>query len=112
MIEAFIVCQDFQPPQDFEPSMIEPLLDHSYSLDSNSFEGLHRTIIPFLACGDLSGFDADMSYTVKGGHVSLDPVQRPINPPHASLDFETLSLTQPFVDGDSISWFFFLIFKK
>jgi hypothetical protein len=40
---------------------------------------------------------------VEDGHVSLDPVQRPINPPHASLDFEKLSLTQPFVDGDSIS---------
>jgi hypothetical protein len=41
-----------------------------------------RWIAPFLACGDLSGFDADATYELPAGHVSLDPVQPPTNPPY------------------------------
>lgn len=39
-------------------------------------------VIPFLACGDLSGFDADQSYPLPtdGSYVRLDPVQPPIAP--------------------------------
>ena len=35
--------------------------DHDYG-DYNELTGLNRTIVPFLACGDLSGYDADQSY--------------------------------------------------
>lgn len=42
--------------------------------------------IPFLACGDLTGYDSDRSYPlpkVDGGtYQSLDPVQPPIAPPY------------------------------
>jgi tRNA (cytidine32/guanosine34-2'-O)-methyltransferase len=43
--------------------------------------------IPFLACGDLSGYDSDRSYplpssTDGGSYRSLDPVQPPIAPPY------------------------------
>ncbi|KAH7346460.1 uridine-2'-O--methyltransferase TRM7 [Rhexocercosporidium sp. MPI-PUGE-AT-0058] len=41
-----------------------------------------RWIAPFLACGDLSGFDADASYHLSKDHVSLDPVQPPTAPPY------------------------------
>ena len=41
-----------------------------------------RWIAPFLACGDLSGFDADATYELPTGYVSLDPVQPPTNPPY------------------------------
>lgn len=41
-----------------------------------------RWIAPFIACGDLSAFDSDASYTLPEDHVSLDPVQPPIAPPY------------------------------
>lgn len=41
-----------------------------------------RWIPHFLACGDLSAFDADASHKLPEGHVSLDPVQPPTAPPY------------------------------
>lgn len=42
--------------------------------------------IPFLACGDLSGYDSDRSYplskSAEGTYQILDPVQPPIAPPY------------------------------
>ena len=31
----------------------------------NDLTGVNRVIVPFLACGDLSGFDSDMNYPVQ-----------------------------------------------
>lgn len=39
-------------------------------------------IAPFMACGDLSGFDADASYHLSKDHISLDPIQPPTAPPY------------------------------
>lgn len=72
-------------------------------------EGPNKVYIPFLACGDLSGYDSDRSYplpaTAEGtSYQSLDPVQPPIAPPyktalelkkassHGIKDLEKLSL--------------------
>ncbi|KAF7891769.1 hypothetical protein EAF00_008071 [Botryotinia globosa] len=41
-----------------------------------------RWIAPFLACGDLSGYDADASYHLPKGRITLDPVQPPTAPPY------------------------------
>jgi tRNA (cytidine32/guanosine34-2'-O)-methyltransferase len=41
-----------------------------------------RWIAPFLACGDLSGFDADASYHLPKDRVTLDPIQPPTAPPY------------------------------
>ncbi|KAK3945510.1 FtsJ-like methyltransferase-domain-containing protein [Diplogelasinospora grovesii] len=41
-----------------------------------------RWIAPFVACGDLSAFDSDASYTLPEDYVSLDPVQPPTAPPY------------------------------
>ena len=41
-----------------------------------------RWIAPFLACGDLSGFDADASYHLPKDRQTLDPVQPPTAPPY------------------------------
>jgi len=53
---------------------------------SGWLEGPNKVYIPFLACGDLSGYDSDRSYPlpkVDGGtYQSLDPVQPPIAPPY------------------------------
>lgn len=42
---------------------------------------LMRQLVPFLACGDLDGWDADQSYDLPAqGYVSLPPVQPPTAP--------------------------------
>ncbi|PVD37030.1 hypothetical protein C0Q70_04023 [Pomacea canaliculata] len=85
-IEAFVVCQNYSPPPGYIPNMSNPLLDHHYDVDFNSLEGPNRVIVPFLACGDLSGFDSDKTYPlelVKGQEYSYhEPTQLPINPPY------------------------------
>ena len=42
----------------------------------------NRWIAPFVACGDLSAFDADATYHLPDDRVSLDPVQPPTAPPY------------------------------
>lgn len=110
-VEAFIVCLNFQPPEGFKASLEEPLgvgnrlpemLDESkpdmsqasrLSADDDIKDiqvedqtkdqhGHLRWIAPFIACGDLSAFDSDASYTLPEDHVSLDPVQPPTAPPY------------------------------
>lgn len=51
-IEAFIVCQNYQPPTGYTPTMANPLLDLQYDA-MNELTGPNRTIVPFIACGDL-----------------------------------------------------------
>ena len=85
-IEAFIVCRDYTPPDDYIPTMANPLLDLDYS-PQNPFHGANRCIVPFMACGDLAGFDSDRTYSLPGDdqYVSLDPVQPPIDPPYRTF---------------------------
>lgn len=45
-------------------------------------EGGRRWIPPFLACGDLSAYDADATYHLPKDRISLDPVQPPTAPPY------------------------------
>ena len=33
--------------------------------DFNSLTGVNRCIVPFVACGDLSGYDSDMTYPME-----------------------------------------------
>ncbi|GKT27354.1 Putative tRNA (cytidine(32)/guanosine(34)-2'-O)-methyltransferase [Aduncisulcus paluster] len=40
---------------------------------------LQAALTPFLACGDLSGFDSDASYALSHAHAPLPPVQPPID---------------------------------
>ncbi|KAJ6108118.1 Ribosomal RNA large subunit methyltransferase E [Penicillium sp. IBT 18751x] len=49
---------------------------------ANKFAEENRWIPSFIACGDLSSWDSDASYTLPPGHVSLDPVQPPTAPPY------------------------------
>ncbi|KAF7191358.1 putative tRNA (cytidine(32)/guanosine(34)-2'-O)-methyltransferase [Pseudocercospora fuligena] len=108
-VEAFIVCTNFRPPEGFKASLDNPLgttrqlEPHRESIEEAATESrvkrgdgvteLHmdtqgdsgrgtRWIAPFLACGDLSAFDADASHKLPEGHVSLDPVQPPTAPPY------------------------------
>ncbi|XXG80413.1 hypothetical protein AAC387_Pa09g1284 [Persea americana] len=116
-IEAFAVCENYSPPEGFNEQDLHRLLEKVGSpsgegdLDCSSgwLEGPNKVYIPFLACGDLSGYDSDRSYplpaTAEGtSYQSLDPVQPPIAPPyktalelkkassHGIKDLEKLSL--------------------
>ncbi|KAF9729501.1 hypothetical protein PMIN06_008695 [Paraphaeosphaeria minitans] len=111
-IEAFVVCEGFCPPQGFKPSLEKPLgagaalpvpdekpeatkpsrtvrpdgvveIDLGDESDEEGIEeGGPRWIAPFLACGDLSAYDADATYALPKDRVSLDPVQPPTAPPY------------------------------
>lgn len=92
-MEAFVVCQNFQPPAGYVPTMMQPMLAPSDG-DSKATDetetsaegagpklaGVNRVIVPFVACGDLSGFDADQSYPLQDGVAFVAPTQLPINP--------------------------------
>ncbi|ORX85689.1 FtsJ-domain-containing protein [Basidiobolus meristosporus CBS 931.73] len=84
-IEAFIVCQDYSPPEGYQPTMANPLFDLSYG-PSNELAGPNREIVPFLACGDINGYDSDRTYslavTSETPYISLNPTQSPISPPY------------------------------
>ncbi|CAH1759328.1 4312_t:CDS:2 [Entrophospora sp. SA101] len=65
--------------RDYKPTMSNPLLDLTYGSE-NEFLGINRVIVPFITCGDLSGFDSDMTYSLE--KKSLDPLQPPISAPY------------------------------
>lgn len=51
-------------------------------LDDIESKSQGRWIAPFLACGDLSAFDADASYHLPKDRITLDPIQPPTAPPY------------------------------
>ncbi|KAK8916813.1 hypothetical protein KSP39_PZI022606 [Platanthera zijinensis] len=104
-IEAFVVCEDYSPPEGFNPKDLYRLLekvgspcgsddlDNSLKVEyisadcsSGWLEGANKVYIPFLACGDLNGYDSDRSYPLPvssdGSYQILEPVQPPIAPPY------------------------------
>ncbi|THY61918.1 FtsJ-domain-containing protein [Aureobasidium pullulans] len=109
-VEAFVVCTGFRPPKGFKASLENPLgagtqlqvpedmeiekTQPSRTLRPDGITELElgsedeedskdiRWIAPFLACGDLSAYDADASYHLPKDHVVLDPVQPPTAPPY------------------------------
>lgn len=109
-VEAFVVCTGFRPPKGFKASLDNPLgagtqlkvpedVKMEKTLPSRTLraDGITelelgsedegesqdiRWVAPFLACGDLSAYDADASYHLPKDHVVLDPVQPPTAPPY------------------------------
>ncbi|GFS90256.1 hypothetical protein NPIL_43041 [Nephila pilipes] len=84
-IEAFAVCEEYDPPEDYVPNMMNPLLDLQYD-DFNQLTGVNRLIVPFVACGDLSAFDSDRTYPLQlkdaENYAYRPPTQVPIDPPY------------------------------
>ncbi|KAI2290067.1 tRNA (uridine-2'-O-)-methyltransferase trm7 [Ophidiomyces ophidiicola] len=91
-LEAFVVCEGFMPPVDEKSGESRMGLDNPIfgggarsdvptALGTSEMDGM-RWIPPFIACGDLSAWDADASYELPPDHVSLDPVQPPTAPPY------------------------------
>ncbi|VDN24188.1 unnamed protein product [Gongylonema pulchrum] len=60
--EAFVVCKEFCLPEGYTPTMKNPMLAPDYDAEVNSLTGPNRILVPFLACGDLSGWDSDRTY--------------------------------------------------
>ncbi|EEP76409.1 tRNA (uridine-2'-O-)-methyltransferase TRM7 [Uncinocarpus reesii 1704] len=89
-LEAFVVCEGFMPPVDCNgqsrSGFDNPIFGGAKSGVSPTVETTEtdnmRWIPPFIACGDLSAWDADASYELPPDHVSLDPVQPPTAPPY------------------------------
>ena len=109
-LEAFVVCQGFEMPKGYklDPERpvglgaripLPPRKDNKDGFVSgqkrtvtedgitvleceSEGEGSNRWIAPFVACGDLSAWDADATYQLPKDRVSLDPVQPPTAPPY------------------------------
>ncbi|ESL08294.1 ribosomal rRNA methyltransferase [Trypanosoma rangeli SC58] len=105
-MEAFMVCQDYQPPAAYRPSFDRPLtattrcftpaaplppalaLQQREAQQETTEQQAYETfmmdsvIVPFLACGDLSGYDADMCYDREADAPVLPPVHPPVQAPY------------------------------
>lgn len=68
-IEAFVVCQKYNPPTEYIPQMINPMMDDVKLIANETDSIVNRQIIPFIVCGDLRGFDSDMSYSLLVIHI-------------------------------------------
>jgi tRNA (cytidine32/guanosine34-2'-O)-methyltransferase len=53
-----------------------------FDLEDNE---INRKSVKFLACGDLDAYDSDKTYKLKEAYVSLDPIQKPIDPPYKTF---------------------------
>ncbi|CDK27382.1 unnamed protein product [Kuraishia capsulata CBS 1993] len=93
-LESFIVCLGYRPRPGWTPTLREDGSTEEFfegsgigraSLrDDLELEEEERVIAPFIACGDLSAYDSDATYTLEEGFssTSLDPVQMPTAPPY------------------------------
>lgn len=63
-IEAFVVCQNYRCPDGYVPQMINPMLEDVQVIANATGSKVNRQILPFVVCGDLRGFDSDMSYSL------------------------------------------------
>lgn len=77
-IEAFVVCTGLTLPPNYKPSLAQPLLTFAGSPDD--LEGEMKYIAPFVACGDLSGYDADATYPAPDEKDRKEVVQAPVGP--------------------------------
>lgn len=63
-IEAFVVCENYSPPDGYIPQMIDPMNNDVQAIAQATQSKINRSIIPFVVCGDLRNFDSDMSYSL------------------------------------------------
>nr|CDS30406.1 cell division protein [Hymenolepis microstoma] len=90
-LESFVVCRNFRGDSILPPSLVSTATVENVSADNsvdslmgwlNDLEQLNREqqiILPFVACGDLSGYDADSCYELGDDYTPYEPVQPPIS---------------------------------
>lgn len=100
-IEAFVVCQNYQPPNGYIPQKINPMVDDIAVIANATGSDVNRQIIPFIVCGDLRGYDSDMSYPLDENYVHREAVQKPIAPAYKDV-LERLSQVSLKHEGISI----------
>ncbi|KAI1721379.1 ftsJ-like methyltransferase domain-containing protein [Ditylenchus destructor] len=90
--EAFIVCKHYSPPPGYVPNLKNPVLAENYDECVGNMQGVNRVLVPFMACGDLTGFsrckeyDSDRNYSLhlNGQEYTYhEPVQMPTNPAYS-----------------------------
>jgi tRNA (cytidine32/guanosine34-2'-O)-methyltransferase len=93
-LEAFIVCLGYKPSATWKPTLDPNVSTEDFFKGANigryelrddlAYEEEMRDVAPFIACGDLSSYDSDATYTIDETvkRVSLDPVQSPTAPPY------------------------------
>lgn len=96
-IESFVVCRQFRLPDGYTPTMANPLMTN----DPQPWDeaNVHPVITPFVACGSLSGFDADKTYPLEIDgleYIQREPVQKPISPPYGNSKQSTAKVQRPF----------------
>lgn len=84
-IEAFVVCQNYQPPEGYIAQKINPMIDDIKIIATETESEVNRKIIPFLCCGDLRSFDSDMSYSLESDYVHKEVVAPPTQPPYKEV---------------------------
>lgn len=82
-----MVCQQYRPPEGFVPADVFAKLNREGDgslLRRGLGDGFdERVAVPFLACGDLRGWDSDQSYDLNdSAYLVLQPVQPPTAPPY------------------------------
>lgn len=97
-IEAFVVCQNYQPPDGYIPQKINPMVDGIDVIANETGSEVNRKIIPFIVCGDLRG-DSDMTYSLDTEYQFREVVQKPISPAYKEVLERLVSLKH---DGISI----------
>ena len=55
-------------------------MDDVSSLDLPNLDPTSRCIVPFMVCGDLSGWDSDRTYNLDENYTYTEPVRPPTNP--------------------------------
>lgn len=70
-VEAYVVCRNFSPPDDLDTQHLWDELEsvaftHAHAATSGKAGESEwaSALVPFVSCGDLSGLDSDMSYSL------------------------------------------------
>lgn len=86
-IESFVVCGGYSPAEGLDPHALTSFLSMWPACDVDELRGVNRTLVPFVACGDVSGWDADTTFPLamegKPRYHWRPPVQLPIAPPYS-----------------------------
>lgn len=83
-IESFIVCQNYSPPQNYVPSIMNPFVEitgNEWNQYVSNLPECNKKVIPFVLCGDVNDPCSDTSYYLDSTE-SIDVVQGPIAPPY------------------------------